>query len=255
MTTDRNTGHRISLGDQSQATLLKLLWMGSNILFILGFIWIASNQHIAANKPPTPYVIAESGEKIAIKEATSDEERNSVIQGFIDETFVGLFTWKSDLPPSNLRESNKTLPDTGIPVINEQGEEIFIPTISFVSTLALELNLAKAQQQEIAKYVSQYKIGPGNDKTVTVFVPRQTSIPISTGSDTWLVNIVGEQLIISKGKTTVVSHAYQATVRTARILTLSDAMKRYKDLDLAKFIVKARSSGLEITKIIPLQGI
>jgi hypothetical protein len=256
MTTSPNAGiHRVVLGDQSQAVLVKILWTGSNILVILMLLWVGINQHQAANKAPAVFAIAPSGEKIPINEAKSDQEKMSIIQGFVDEVFTGIYTWKSDLPPSNLQESNKPVVDRGISIKNKKGQDIPIPTISFVSTMGLEPNLAKAFQQEIADYVSTYKIGPGNDKTSAVFIPRQTSQPISVGQDSWVVNIVGAQYIISKSKTTVVQHAYQVTLRAARVLTLSDAMKRYKnDADLAKHAVKTRTSGLEITKIALLGG-
>lgn len=256
MTTSPNAGiRRVVLGDQSQAVLVKILWTGSNILVVLMLLWVGINQHQAANKPPAVFAIAPSGEKIPISEAKSDQEKMSIIQGFVDEVFTGIYTWKSDLPPSNLQESNKPVVDRGISIKNKDGQDTPIPTISFVSTMGLEPNLAKAYQQEIAQYVSKYKVGPGNDKTSAVFIPRQTSQPISVGQDSWVVNIVGAQYIISKSKTTVVQHAYQVTLRTARVLTLSDAMKRYKDdADLAKYAVKTRSSGLEITKIALLGG-
>jgi hypothetical protein len=254
MTTSPNTGiRRVVLGDQSQAVLVKILWSGSNILVILMLLWVGINQHQAANKAPAPFAIALSGEKIPIGEAKSDSDKAVIIQGFVDEVFTGIFTWKSDLPPSNLQEGNKPVVDKGIPIKNKDGQDTLIPTISFVATLGLEPNLAKAYQQEIASYVSKYKIGPGNDKTSAVFIPRQTSQPISNGQDSWIVNIVGAQYIISKGKTTVLQHGYQVAVRTARVMNLPDAMKRYKDdADLAKYAVKTRSSGLEITKISPL---
>jgi hypothetical protein len=249
MTISPNTGiRRVVLGDQSQAVLVKILWIASNILVAVMLLWVGINQHQAANKAPAVFAIAPSGEKIPISEAKSDKEKMSIIQGFVDEIFTGIFTWKSDLPPSNLQESNKPIADQGIPIKNKVGQDIPIPTISFVSTMGLEPNMAKAFQQEIAEYVSNYKVGPGN-QTSTVFIPRQTSQPIPLSEDSWAVNIVGAQFVISKSKTTVIQHAYKVTVRTARVLTLSDAMKRYKDADLAKHAVKTRSSGLEITKI------
>jgi hypothetical protein len=255
MTTTRDTGvRRAVLGDQSQAVLVKIIWTCSNILVFIALLWVGINQHQAANKAPSPFAVTLSGEKVPISEAKTDQEKAALIQGFVDEVFTGIYTWKSDLPPSNLQESNKPVADKGIPIKNKEGQETLIPTISFVSTMGLEPNLAKAYQQEIAQYVSKYKIGPGNDKTSTVFIPRQTSQPISTSPDTWLVNIVGAQYIISKAKTTVVQHAYQVTVRASRVLTLSDAMKRYKDDELAKYVVKTRSSGVEITKINSITG-
>lgn len=244
------------LGDQSQAVLLKIIWTASNALVVLGLLWVGINQHWAANKAPTPYAIALSGEKIPIGEAKSDADKAVIIQAFVDETLAGIFTWRSDQPPTNILESNKPVPDEGIKIKTADGRDIAIPTVSFFATMALEPNLAKAYQQEIAKYVDKYKIGPGNDKTSAVFIPRQTSAPISIGQDSWVVNTVGAQIIVSRTKTTVVQHAYQLTVRNSRVLTLPDAMKLYSKsgTDIAKIAAKARSSGLEITKIAPLSG-
>ncbi len=243
------------LGDQSQAVLLKVVWTASNVLVALLLLWVGVNQHWAANKPPTPYAIALSGEKVPIGEAKSDQDKAVIIQGFVDETLTGIYTWKSDLPANNLQEGNKPVADKGINIKSKEGKDIAIPTVSFFSTMSLEPNLGNAYRQEIAQYVDKYKIGPGNDKTSAIFIPRQTSAPISIGQDTWLVNIVGAQIIVSRAKTTVVQHAYQVTVRNARVLTIPDAMKLYKgDADMAKFVAKARSSGLEITKIAPLAG-
>lgn len=243
-----------ALGDQSQAVLVKLIWSGTNIILILTLFWVGINQHIAANKPPPAYAIASTGEKTAIGEPKTESDRNAIVQGFVQEIFAEMYTWSANKPPTSTLESNKPTADSGVKVKNKSGQDVAIPTTSFIASLALELNLAKAYHQQIAEYVSKYRIGPGNQGMSAVFAPSQISKPVWRDDNTATVNIVGAQLIISPEKTTVIDLGFQVEVKAARILTLSDAMKAQPAPDIARWVAKARSSGYEITKITPLGG-
>lgn len=254
MTASKTGLKQAALGDQSQAVLVKLIWSGTNIFLIFTLLWVGINQHIAANKPPTAYAIASTGEKTAIGEVKSEQDKATVIQGFVQEVFADMYTWKSDAPPKNTLEANKPVADPGIKVKAKNGQDVAIPTMAYVSTFALEPNLAKSYQREIAEYVSKYKVGPGNTKISAVFVPRQISKPIWLNADTATVNIVGAQVVVSPEKTTVINLAFQATIGAARIMTLSETMKKYPGPDLARWVTHARSSGYEFKRIAPLGG-
>jgi hypothetical protein len=249
---------QLSLSDNSAATLLRLVWAGSNVVVAIMLLWVVANQYAAANKSPAPYAISRTGEKLAIQKL-DPQTRSETIKNFVNETFVGIYTWGSTLPPANPQQNNVPVADAGIAVKDDKGQDLSIPTSSFIATLALEPNLAKAYQQEIALYVRKLGLGAKGDKSETVFIPRQTSEPISVGQDTWLVNIVGAQMIRSgstartRAKTTVINHGYQVTVRSVPTIDLSDAMAKYQDRDLAAYAAKIRSSELEITKITPLE--
>ena len=250
---------KLALNDNSAATLLRLVWAGTNIVAIIMLMWVVANQHAAANKSPAPYAISRTGEKLGIQKLDA-QTKSKVIKDFVDETFVGIYTWGSTLPPANGQQNNSPVADAGIVVKDEKGQDVAIPTSSFIGTLALEPNLAKAYQQQIAGYIHKLGIGSKGEKSETVFIPRQTSNPISIGDDTYRVNIVGAQMIRSgsnfrsKGKTTVVNHAYQVTVRYAPTINLPDALARYQDKELAEYAAKIRSSELEIAKITAIGG-
>jgi hypothetical protein len=243
-----------ALGDQSQAVLVKLIWSGTNIFLILILLWVSINQHIAANKPPPAYAIASTGEKTAIGEVKSESDQNAIVQGFVQEIFAEMYTWSASKPPKSTLEANKPEADPGVKVKIKSGQDVAIPTTSFIASLALDLNLAKAYHQQIAEYVSKYRIGPGNQGISAVFAPDQISKPVWKDANTATVNIVGGQLIISPEKTTVINLGFQVEVKAARILTLSDAMKAQPAPDIARWLQRARSSGYQITQITPLGG-
>ena len=126
---------QLSLSDNSAATLLRLVWAGSNLVVAIMLLWVVANQYAAANKSPAPYAISRTGEKLAIQKL-DPQTRSETIKFFVNATFVEIYTWGSTLPPVNAQQNNVPVADAGIAVKHEKGQDLSIPTSSFIATLA-----------------------------------------------------------------------------------------------------------------------
>jgi hypothetical protein len=243
----------LQLSQLSGVTLLRLISIGTNILVILLGLWVAIEQHKIATKPPAPYAITDTGAQMRLSLETP-ADRAIRIKNFVKKTMVGMYTWATVLDNKDPANSKSELLDAGVLITDKSGQSTPIPTAAFISTLGLEPNFAVAYQNIIAEYIRKYQIGPrGNNKSTVTFKVRQVSDPVEQGDGNWAVTLVGAQTIRSPtGKQTVINHAYKILARTSETMQVPDAMKKYKDRELAEFAAAISAYELEITNIIPL---
>jgi hypothetical protein len=242
---------KIELSESSGSALLKLIWTGTNIVAIGLLGWTAINQNKIANKPPAPYAISDTGAQMRLSLETPADKMLR-IKRFANKIMVGMYTWSSVLDTKDPDNSKAEMLDKGITVQDEGGQATPIPTAAFISTMGLEPNFARAYRQQIANYVRKYEIGPSGNKAQAYFKVRQVSEPIDKGNGNWAVTLVGAQTIFSRGKETVINHGYQVLLRSTETMQLPNAMKKYKDRELAEYATAISAYELEITSITPL---
>jgi hypothetical protein len=248
--TPANSKRKIELSELSGIAILRLIWIATNIIAIVLSLWTAINQNKMASKQPAPYAITDTGAQMRLSLETP-AERALRIKRFANKTMVGMYTWGSVLDTKGSNSKEEVL-DKGVSVPDESGQATPIPTAAFISTLGLEPNFAKAYRQQIANYIRKYEVGPGGNKSQAYFKVRQVSEPIDKGDGNWAVTLAGAQTISSRGKETVVNHGYQILIRQTETMQLPDAIKKYKDRELAEYATAISAYELEITSITPL---
>ncbi|MFA9202000.1 MAG: hypothetical protein ACEQSC_00415 [Candidatus Nanopelagicaceae bacterium] len=242
---------KIEFSLSSGSALLILIWTGTYFVAIGLLALTAINQNKIANKPPAPYAISDTGAQMRLSLETPADKMLR-IKRFANKIMVGMYTWSSVLDTKDPSNSNAEVLDKGVSVQDEGGQSTPIPTAAFISTMGLEPNFARAYRQQIANYVRKYEIGPSGNKAQAYFKVRQVSEPIDKGNGNWAVTLVAAQTIFSPGKETVVNHGYQILLRSTQTMHLPDAMKKYKDRELAEYATAISAYELEITSITPL---
>jgi hypothetical protein len=224
-----------------------LLGVSSILLLLL----TTANTIRIANKPAPSLVQLRSGEAVTVQAADSNHREDAVIQSFVSNSLVGMFTFDGTIPPTTPEEALKPTPDPGIEISNPKTRKTRkIATSTYLSSFALAGDRREEFLYNMVELTPQTAFTGENQ---VAFVANHISKPIKVKGEKgkWQVDVVGVLYTFQGG--TKLNKAIPFNKRVTVEAVMPPKYDKEFETPMAAKIAQYRQAGLQITQIIELQ--
>lgn len=216
--------------------LLQVGILGTQLLMLIGLLFLAAKQNALANRRPTMAQLV-NGETIYISQADRNFRYPQVIRNVVNNWTTLTFNWEGTL-------SGTDQPDEGVVV---KGTNKRVPLNTWFASVMMEPEFAEASLEDIAQLVPSSVF---SDRTRAVVLINYLSEPRQISPTRWQVDMVATRMVIDRQSGASEQIPFNRTFTLEAVEIPRSPLGENAPL-VERKIYELRSAGLQITDITP----